>query len=427
MDLRRVAFAILRRASLLAPALIARGAAAQSATPAPAQKMMIAPQPSAPPVDANTQLLNDALDLIQREYYDAGVSREELVEAALRGVVDHLNKRAAAAGEPAVNALLSRGDVSRLHASLDGEAIGIGVLAKPAAHGIDVLQVFEGSPAGRAGVKPGDRIETIDDVPVGEDQAPETIFGLLRGDEGTPVTLAIARPVAGSDRPETLQLKITRGRYRVNSVRCEVLDGAVAYVQVTAFTKGTADEVRENCILDKFNAAGPLSGMVIDLRGNPGGSLDEAMELASTFVEPGSKLLEILDRSGAEQSVESSAEVLWPAPQSVIVLVDGGTASAAEALASALRGARRAVIFGERTAGRGLGESVFALPNGGALRLETARYATATGDPWIGRGLQPDTVVSPMALDPTIDPQLHAALSTLTGLHPAAANAMMQR
>ena len=351
-------------------------------------------------------MIEEALSLIEREYYDAGVTREDLVEAAVRGMVDHLNKRAQRSGQPAVNAVLSRRDMTRLTDSMSGRVTGIGVLAKPSSAGIEVLQVFEGSPAGRAGLHPGDRIAAVNDVRVVGGGA--DAFSLLRGDDGTPVRLSVVRD-AGSPRETSLELKLVRGRYTVSAVTSRMLDDEVGYLRIATFTRGSADDVAGNILALRDQGAW---GLIVDLRGNPGGSLDEATRIAGMFIEPGRPLLQIQGREGA-QPVTAAGEVLWGSPSPVTVLVDGGTASAAEALASALQTNERALLVGERTAGRGLGESIFPLPGGGAMRIATARFADAYGGTWIARGLTPDSPIHGATLDPTEDPPLRAALTIM--------------
>lgn len=387
----------------LQAAVVLWGPAALAQTPA-------APPPAAPPAapaetDAD-RMLGESLDLIEREYYDTGVTREELVEAAVRGMVDHLNRRAQRTGQPAVNAVLSRRDMTRLTDSMSGRVTGIGVLAKPSSTGIDVLQVFDGSPAGRAGLRPGDRIAAVNDVRVvggGVDA-----FSLLRGDDGTPVRLSVVRE-AGTPREANVELKLIRSRYTVSAVTSHMLDDDVGYVRIATFTRGSADDVAGSILALRDQGAW---GLIVDLRGNPGGSLDEATRIAGMFIEPGRPLLQIHGREGA-QPVAAAGEVLWSGPSPVTVLVDGGTASAAEALASALQTNERALLVGERTAGRGLGESIFPLPGGGAMRIATARFADAYGGTWIARGLTPDSPINGAALDPVEDPQLRAAVTIM--------------
>lgn len=402
---------------LSGPVALAQAPSAASTPGAPADSSSVAPaEPAAPaPQSDADRMLDESLDLIEREYFDSGVTREELVEAAVRGMVDHLNRRAQRSGQPAVNAVLSRRDMSRLTDSMAGRVTGIGVLAKPSSAGIDVLQVFDGSPAGRAGLRPGDRIAAVNDVQVVGGGA--DAFSLLRGEDGTPVRLTVVRE-AGTSRETNVELKLVRGRYTVSAVSARMLDDDVGYVRISTFTRGSADDVAGNILALRDQGAW---GLIVDLRGNPGGSLDEATRIAGMFIEPGRPLLQIHGREGA-QPVTAAGEVLWNGPSPVTVLVDGGTASAAEALASALQTNERALLVGERTAGRGLGESIFPLPGGGAMRIATARFADAYGGTWIARGLTPDSPIHGAALDPVEDPQLRAALTIMARFRGRPAN-----
>lgn len=384
--------------TILAPvsALVMGSAVAQAQEPAPT---------ATPAADV---VLLDSLDVISREYFDQGVTREELVEAALRGMVDHLNRRATRQGHPAVNSVLSRREMSRLTDSMSGRVVGIGVYAKPSAEGIDVLHVFEGSPAGKAGLRKGDRIVSVDDRAVAPLLSAVGFLplDLLRGEDGTAVKLTVVR-----DTNTRLDVKLTRRAYSVSPIAARMFDNDVGYLKIASFTRGAAEEVG-TALLD-MKSGGRAWALVLDLRGNPGGSLEEATAIASMFVDPGRPLLQIQGRFEA-RTVSANGEVLWPNPLPVAVLIDSGTASAAEALASALQTSKRAYLVGERTSGRGLGESIFALPTGGALRIATARYATALGESWIQRGLTPDSAVLSLALEPDDDPPLRAALNILS-------------
>lgn len=376
----------------------------------PARRMTV-PQP--PHADDARQILLDSIDLIEREYVEGDVTREELVEAALRGIVEHLNRRAARAGNPGVNSLLSRREVGRLTDSLSGEATGIGILGRPmTSGGIEVLRVFSEAPAGRAGLRPGDRIAAIDDRPVLGLEG----FSLLRGEHGSPVRLSVVRQQGDTEvGAQTLEVKVIRSRYRVAAVEANELDGGIGYLKVMSLTRGASEDVA-GALLDFQQAS--CWGAVLDLRGNPGGSLDEARRIAEMFVPAGQRLLTLQTNNG-ESPVVANGEVLWTAP--LIVITDRGTASASEALTAALKANNR-LVLGEPTAGRGLGESIFPLPTGGALRLATARYKTPAGDTWIGAGVQPNVYVgSDAIMDPNepFDAQLRNAIMILQSLRPA--------
>ena len=380
-------------------------------TPAPTKRMTV-PRPIYTEPDS-TQILVDSIELIEREYVDGDVSREELVEAALRGIVEHLNRRATRAGNPGGNALLTRREVGRLTDSLSGEATGIGILGRPVSSGgIEVLRVFSEAPAGRAGLRPGDRIAAIDDRPVLGLEG----FSLLRGEQGSAVRLSVVRETTGeAAAPQTLEVRVVRSRYRVASVEADQLDGGIGYLKLMSLSRGASEDVA-GALLD-FQR-GDCWGAILDLRGNPGGSLDEARRIAEMFVPAGQRLLTLQTNAG-ESAVVASGEVLWTGP--LIVITNRGTASAAEALTAALKSNNR-LVLGEPTAGRGLGESIFPLPSGGALRLATARYKTPDGQSWLGHGVQPNVYVgSDAVMDPNepCDAQLRNAIMILKSLKPA--------
>lgn len=413
---RSLALALLA-AVIAAPASAIAQSSAAGPTPddtlAPENRMAV-PRPSYAGARDATEILVDSIDLIQREYVDDDVTREELVEAALRGIVEHLNRRAVRAGNPGVNALLSRREMGRLTDSLSGEATGIGILGRPlSSGGIEVLRVFSEAPAGKAGIRPGDRIAAIDDRPVIGLEG----FSLLRGEQGAPVRLSVVRESTnGVDSSEQrLEVKVIRSRYRVAAVEANELDGGIGYLKVMTLTRAASEDVA-GALLD-FQQVG-CWGAILDLRGNPGGSLHEARKIAEMFVPAGQPLLTLQTNSG-ESAVLANGEVLWTGP--LIVIINRGTASASEALAAALKANNR-LLLGEPTAGRGLGESIFPLPTGGALRLATARYKTPGGESWLGKGVQPNVYVgSEAVLDPTepFDAQLRNAIMILQSLRPA--------
>lgn len=412
------ALALTSPVSLASAAGLPTPAPKPATTSAPLQEATRSSYRAAEPDEA-ARAIEEAVDLIEQEYVDGSVTRAELVEAAMRGIVEHLNRRAQRDGQPAVNSLLSRRDVARLSDSMSGQQSGIGVLARPGEHGLDVLQVFNDSPASKAGIKAGDHIRAVNDRTV---SASADLFNLLRGDDGSTVRLSVVRDSAATgESPATLDVKIVRGRYRVSPVVSHVLENDLGYVRIAAFMRGTADDVAGDLLA--FRESG-VWGVVLDLRGNSGGSLEEAMKIASMFFDTGEPLLQIVGRSGEAQLVESEGERFWSGP--VTVLVDGNTASAAEALASALQTHERGLLVGERTAGKGLGESIFGLPGGGALKLATARYTSAAGRAWAGRGLTPDSAVTSVILEPgePLDPALRAALNIMARFHPERAPAI---
>jgi len=279
---------------------------------------------------------------------------------------------------------------------------------------VTVVTAVEGSPAERAGLRPGDRVLKIDGLPTDGLQlwqADERV----RGAAGSTVTLSVWRD--GWAEPRDLTL--TREEPRDPSLRTRDLADGIFYLRVPRFRAETPRELA--AALDKLGAA-PPTGIVLDLRNDPGGALPAAVELAGTFLGGGQLVVAMESRVAArrERFPAQAARSYRDAPMAV--LVNAGTASVAEVVAGALQDWRRAVIVGTHTFGKGGRQSVFPLSDGSALRLTTARYVTPNGHPIDGKGITPDIVIeAPAAAGPPADlradVQLQRALEIVKAVH----------
>jgi carboxyl-terminal processing protease len=283
-------------------------------------------------------------------------------------------------------------DFDSLRTTTDGNYGGLGLTVTVEDGAVKVIAPTEDTPAWRAGIKAGDYITHIDgDLVYGEslDEAVEK----MRGKPGTPIKLTIVRP--GRDKP--FDVSIVRERIELHPVKWEIKDG-IAYLDINTFSGNVADETEAALTaIDKATGGHPL-GYVVDLRSNPGGLLDQAVQISDDFLNRG----EIVSQRGREKTdieryYAKSGDMTHGLP--MIVLVDAGTASAAEIVAGALQDQRRALIMGERSFGKGSVQTVVQTGPRQALRLTTARYYTPSGRSVQAGGIDPDINV-PQLSDP---------------------------
>lgn len=353
-----------------------------------------AAEPPAPGVEG--ELLAEVMERVRREYVDP-VEQRVLVDAAIRGIMTELDPH---------SAFLGSSEYRDIRISTSGRYTGVGVEIGVDADQVVVVTPLEGGPAEAAGLQPGDVIFSVDGLGVGSDDLADTILR-MRGVEGSQVVLGIRRP-GGTD---PFSVVLTRRKIEFRSVHGRILDNGAAYVRLSQFTDGTAADLVELVRALQQQAGGSLPGLVLDLRNNPGGVLDAATEVADAFLEQGLILSAEGRAEDARFLVEARpGDVLSGAPLSV--LVNRGSASAAEIVAGALQDHGRAVIVGETTYGKGSVQSIVPLSDGRAIKLTTSRYFTPSGRSIHGTGIQPDVRIGPPA-DDAGDPQLEVALETL--------------
>lgn len=328
---------------------------------------------------------------------------EDVRQAAAEAMAD--GKSPMEAAERAVSrsgdrwgAVYSEGEYQEFQEALDGQYTGVGLWARREGDGrIAVTRVQPGSPAADAGIRKGDRLRSVDGDPV--DGRPVTeVVSLLRGDAddapaGTTVTLGLQRGTRAWT--ETLH----RARLSTDSVTVRKLPGGVTVIQIAAFTKGSGAAVRA-----AVRQAPAGAGIVLDLRGNSGGLVTEAVDTASAFLDGG--LVATYDVDGAQRALHAKPGGDTSRP--LVALVDGGTMSAAEMLTGALQDRGRAVVIGSRTFGKGSIQMPTELPDGSVAELTVGHYRTPSGHTVDGRGITPDLEAGPEALQ--------RAETVLTGL-----------
>ena len=357
-------------------------------------------------------VLCDAYAQIRGSYVDE-ISDEELVDGAVRGMVEY------GLGDP-YSGYLPPEQYGEALEDLSGEFSGIGAevgmenLEDPAnleactlvteTCAMVIVAPLEGSPAEAAGLQPGDQILAID----GKSTLGESVSSLVyvvRGEAGTDVTLTIRRG------DEEMDITVTRAVIDLQEVRSELLEDGVGYIRLTTFTARATDMVRDaiSSLLDQG-----ATGFVLDLRGNPGGYIDAARGIGSQFIPAGELLFTVESGEEVQEWRSLDGGLLQSSDVPVVVLIDGGSASASEIVAAALQEHGRATMVGEATFGKNTVQIWNELPNGGGLRLTTDRWFTPEHNSVAPDGVQPDVEVAAPE-DPTSDedPQLDRALELL--------------
>jgi carboxyl-terminal processing protease len=322
--------------------------------------------------DART--LADVLERVKQDYVNP-VDDHQLLQAAIRGMVSSLDP---------YSAYLDGDEYDEVKISSSGQYSGVGIEVSMEDDEVVVVSPFEGSPAALAGIRSGDIISTIDGIPVNTTTLTDTI-GRMRGKEGTTVKIGILRE-GGS---EPLQFTLKRSRVELHSVKTELLEPGMGYVRISQFSETTGDDLNAGLKnLRKRNGA-PLKGLVLDLRNNPGGVLEAAVSVSDAFLDKG--VIVTAKGRTAESKFEMDAtpgDALNGAP--IVILVNGGSASAAEIVAGALKDNHRARLMGRRTFGKGSVQTVIPLSGDRAIKLTTSLYYTPSGISINHRGITPD-------------------------------------
>jgi len=315
-----------------------------------------------------------------REAYVDPVDDRKLMQSAIKGLLLDLDPH---------SAYLEKSDAQAFDEETNGAYAGIGVEVQVQPDGmIKVIAPIDDTPAARAGIKSGDIITAVDGKPVSGDN--DDSQGPLRGPAGTRVTLTLLR--AGVAKPFDVTLQ--RETIKVASVRGRLLEPGLGYLRIAAFQADTASDFEHQLDLLQGTSGHALRGLVLDLRSNPGGLLTSAVQIADDLLDRG-RIVSTRGRIPVSDTVFSATpgDRLHGAP--IVVLVDAGSASAAEVLAGALADNHRARIVGSRTFGKGSVQTLLPLENGDSVKLTTARYYTPSGKSIQARGIAPDVVLHP--------------------------------
>lgn len=336
------------------------------------------------------------LDLIERNYVDE-VDSKKLTTDAIQGMLRNLDP---------YSIYLSKEEFRELEIDTYGEFGGIGVELTVKDGFMTVITPIVDSPAYDAGIKPGDRIVSIEGQST-ENMNTYDAAKLLRGKRGTKVKLTIEQADSGKNRELVLEREIIR----IKSVKRELLDNGVGYIKLLQFQKKSADEFADAYTeLSQSNEEDELRGLIVDLRNNPGGLLDQAIEVADHFIDNG-VIVSVKGRSVDEtKEYHGTSDRLIP-DIPVVVLINRGSASASEVLAGALRDHGIAVLVGSGSFGKGSVQTIVELEDGSGIKLTTARFYTPGGDKINDVGITPDVIVPGNGQK---DVQLEKALEVLS-------------
>ena len=329
-------------------------------------------------VQAGADRFREVVELIRQNYAGGPEpSAGKLTDTALEDMMKSLDPH---------SEYLTRKHFDSLQNDLRGEFGGIGVQIELKDHRVTVIAPIAGTPGEQAGIMRGDQIVGVNGKPI-EDPLLTNAIERLRGRPGTSVDVTIHRPSTGEDR----DISITREIIRQETVRlAEIVEPGIGYIQLTQFNEQSAVEFRK--ALEKLEGEG-MHALILDLRNNPGGLLDVAVEVAQPFFNKGEL---VVYTQGRKPESRRNYTAQGDAPRRnypIAILVNSGSASASEVVTGALHDTHRAVVIGERTFGKGSVQTVIPLKNGDALRLTTARYYTPGGDVIQEVGIQPDIEV----------------------------------
>jgi carboxyl-terminal processing protease len=319
-----------------------------------------------------------ALAYIEVSYVEP-VDQESLLYGAIRGLADSLDPH---------SVFLDPEEYEILKSDAEGRFAGVGVEVSTRDGWLTILSVFEGGPAAKAGLQPGDRFLSIE----GEDARDVRLYDAvrrIRGEPGTAVKVTIRR----EGQEQAIERTLTRAFIDIDPIEMQVLDDGVVYVRIEAFQDGTARALSDALdeAVAKLRQRGGVKGLLVDLRDNGGGLLHEAVWVSDEFLTSG--VIVSTRGRGREMISQYSARRAGTRPKwPIVVLINENTASASEIVAGALRDHGRAVLVGVRTFGKGSVQNVFELPGGSALKLTISRYYTPSGRSIQAEGIAPDLV-----------------------------------
>jgi len=334
----------------------------------------------------DARLLAEVLERVKEEYVEP-VADSELIESAVRGMVTGLDSH---------SQFLNSEEYKEIRISTTGNYSGIGLEVSMDEDKVTVVAPIDDTPAARAGLRSGDQIVSIDGIEVGVVNVNETI-GRMRGKVGTKVRIAVAR----EGESEPIEFNLVRRHVEVQSVRSEMLKPDFAYLRITHFSETTYKDLRNAIEALQSSGDRALEGVILDLRNNPGGVLEAAIDVSDAFLDSG--LIVSANGRGHDASFPHQArsgDLLNGAM--VVVMVNGGSASASEIVAGALQDNHRATIVGTQTFGKGSVQTVMPLSKGRAIKLTTSRYFTPSGESIQDRGITPDIVLADTALEDSL-------------------------
>ncbi|MDF2529445.1 MAG: peptidase [Gammaproteobacteria bacterium] len=354
-----------------------------------------APAPDTNISQADLERLGAAMQAVQDFYVDK-VSGKTIVDNAISGMLSNLDPH---------SAYLDEQDFEDLQAMTEGQFCGIGVELDMQGPALEVIAPLDGSPAAKAGIKPGDMIVRINETPVQGLTASQAIM-MMRGKKGEKVTLTIFRK--GEAKP--LIITLVRDNIKLQNVRSEIINKNYGYIRVASFQVNTGKDVASAIASLEKQTNNHLDGIILDLRNNPGGVVQASVDVTSDFLNAknlpyGKKVVYTKGRIKQADftGYASGTDLTHGVP--MVVLINGGTASAAEIVAGALQDYHRALIVGQRSFGKGSVQTVFPLQDGKtAIKLTTARYYTPAGRTIQALGISPDITIPDLHIPSSVKP-----------------------
>ena len=346
-------------------------------------------------------LFSEVLDKINKEYVDE-VNQSEAMDAAINGVLQSLDP---------YSAYMSPDSFKNMQTETSGEFGGLGIEVSMEAGVVKVISPIDNSPAEEVGVKAGDYIVKIDDVQVQGKTLSEAVE-LMRGPVGSDIEITVRR----RGERKALIFTITREIIQVASVKSEIKDDQTAYIRLTSFNENSSKQIKNK--IKEFKKNKKIKNYILDLRNNPGGLLSQAIKISDYFLENG----EIVSTKSKRQYENRK----WFAKkgdiidgETMVILINYGSASASEIVAGALQDHKRAILVGESTYGKGSVQSIIPLENEGAIRLTVSKYYLPSGKSISRVGVNPDIVIAEgsdeFRINTDTDNQLEFALKLLNG------------
>lgn len=350
---------------ILSLLLVVTLTAASGQAPAPRDEDLLGP----------LKRFSQVLDLVE-DHYVRPVSREELINGAIEGMLQRLDPH---------SAFMGRDDFKEMQISTQGEFGGIGIEITLQNGRLTVISPIEDTPAFKAGMKSGDVILEIDGAPTQDITLVEAVKK-IRGPKGSKVELTILRK--GGNAPEKVSL--VRDTIPIKSAKSEMLEDGYLYLRLTRFNENTTEEMKK--LLKKAGGKSGVKGLVLDLRNNPGGLLDQAVSVADAFL-PAGNVVYIQGRDAASRKDFNAKTTADDIDAPMVVLINAGSASASEIVAGALQDRDRALLVGEKTFGKATVQTVIPLADESGIKLTTALYYTPKGRSIQAQGIEPDMAV----------------------------------
>lgn len=333
-------------------------------------------------------------------YYDGKIDEEKLVEGAIKGMTMGL-------GDP-YTYYMNKDEFAAFMEQNSGEYMGVGLQVGVDGDDLVVVQPVEGGPSYTAGVKKGDIIKAVNDVPVTAKEMDKAV-SMMKGKEKAEVKLTLEREGTG-----TIDIKVNRDVVKTINVKGEMIDENVGYIKVKAFEENVANDFKIK--LEELQGKG-MKGLILDLRGNPGGYMNECVDLVSNFIPKGKVVVSTTDKYGNSEKSLSKGGIAEGTP--LVVLIDKESASASEIVAGAVRDYKVGTIVGTTTFGKGIVQMPVKQDDGAALKVTISKYYTPNGENIHGTGIKPDVEVKyPKELkekeyDRAVDPQFEKAMETI--------------